>query len=179
MAELIGLEKVNDVINHFLRKEFKITAEPGAEFQAFTTERIVNYTFAPTTDCVQHFISDAEQRYPGITADPFLWLLFHEVGHVMTESMWSQDERNYFNTQKRKYFYFEDEEEEQETAGFAYIDEDLLSDLYHAMPDEFMATRWAGEYMLKNTRKVAKFWAKLQPAILEFYEVNEVTAEEE
>lgn len=180
MAELVGLEKIEDIINRFLKKEFKITAELSEEFQAFIPERIVNYTFAPTSECVQNFIPDAEHRYPGITADPFLWLLFHEVGHIMTENMWTQDERNYFNDQKRKYFYIGDEtEEELQEASFAYIDEELLSDIYHAMPDEFMATRWAGDYMVKNGRKVAKFWAKLQPAILEFYALNDVDIEEE
>ena len=184
MAELFGLENINNIINKFLHKEFKIAAELSDEFQAFTTRNTVGYTLAPTQECVDQFLGDAEARFPDVTADPFLWLLFHEVGHIMTEHLWSDADRDYFNAQKNKYFDMGNDEEEEATEdsepqGYAFIDDEIAADLYHAFADENMATKWAGEYMLTHARKVAKFWAKLQPAILEFYVINDVDTEEE
>ena len=35
-----------------------------------------------------------------VNADIFLWALMHEIGHCMTEDMWTDEEREYFNYQK-------------------------------------------------------------------------------
>lgn len=153
------MDEILKIVNKFLKK-MGITAYWNEEFEAICTESKIGITLAPLAEDTELFVRDAMMRYPEIAADPFLWLMFHEVGHVMTEGMWSEEEQEYFDYQKEKCSYIEDTQSR--------------NDWYHATPDEFMATRWAAMYMKKNTKKVAKFWDKLSAAIVDFYDKNKI-----
>ena len=158
------MENILKVVNKFLKKNFNITAYWNVDFEALTAVRKVGFTIAPLAEDTQFFVNDAIARYPYINADPFLWLLFHEVGHVMTENVWTAEELEYFDAQKESLAYTEDDQ--------------MRNDWYHAVPDEFMATRWAANYMAKNQKKVAKFWNELKSAIIKFYEDNQIDYQE-
>lgn len=157
--KLKGLKKVNKVVNEFT-KQFGVRAELGTEFQAYCDEMIINYTLTCDADEKYYFIQDAEERYPYIKADIFLWCLMHEIGHCVTDTFWTETEQEYFMAQKE--------------AMTCIVDDDIRNDWYHACPDEFFATKWAGDYMTKHPKKIAKFWKKMQKAIMEFYYKNNV-----
>ena len=147
MAKLKGAKRINKIINEFTEKNFGIHAEMGFEFQAFCGDRLINYTFVMTSKSINYFKADAETRFPEVQADIFLWCLMHEIGHCMTDNMWSFEEQAYFDAQKEM---------------LAYIERDCdRYSWYHVLPDEYMATKFAGEYMKAHPKKMAKFWNKL------------------
>ena len=159
--ELKGIRKVEKIIHDFTTKNFGVTARLDTEFEAFCDNgrKLIGYTFLTDEGGEGELIADAIQRYPNLNADIFLWGLMHEVGHCMTEQMWTPEEREYFNNQKK---IIEDEEVEFEIANVCY----------HCCPDEFFATRWAGDYMMAHPRKMKKFWNKLQTELLKMYRKN-------
>ena len=162
MAKVKGLKRINKIINKFT-EQFGIKAVLNDDFEAHCGEMIIGYTFAVNADDGYYFLSDVAMRYPDIEADIFLWSLMHEIGHCMTDSMWTEEELEYFWYQKER---MTNEEKDY-----------LRNDWYHATPDEFFATKWAGEYMLRHQKKICKFWNKLQPAIERMYRLNGVTDE--
>lgn len=161
MARIKGIKKVDKIINDFTQKNFGVTARFDTEFEAFCDNgrRLIGYTFLATENGEGQFIDDAIKRYPNVNADIFLWALMHEIGHCMTEDMWTDEEREYFNYQK-------------DIICEADVDENEMNAWYHVCPDEFTATRWAGEYMTKHPRKMKKFWTELQTALIQMYVKN-------
>ena len=157
MAKLKGIKRIDRIINDFTA-QFGITANLDTEFQAFCNDMTIGYTLVFDAVNKELFIEDVKARYPEVTADIFLWCLMHEIGHCMTEQMWSEEEREYFNYQKDRLAF---QEEDQDRA-----------DWYHACPDEFFATKWAGDYMRKHPKKIAKFWNELQAATMRMYRKN-------
>ena len=155
--KLKGIKKIDKLINKFT-KQFNVTANLGSDFQAFCDDRTIEYTLTIDKESIEYFINDAEKRYPDIKADIFLWCLLHEIGHVITDVIWTDEEFEYF--------------EEQKTEMTRYSDADLRNNWYHCLPDEFLATRWAGNYMRKHPKKIAKFWAEMQSEIIKFYKKN-------
>ena len=158
MAKLKGIKKIDKIINNFTR-QFGVIARFDTEFEAFCDDMTVGYTLLGSPTGTGDFIADATKRYPDVTADIFLWALMHEIGHCMTENMWTEEEREYFWDQK-------------DVIMSAEIGIEEMNAWYHACPDEFFATKWAGDYMRNHPKKVGKFWKKLQPAILDMYKRN-------
>lgn len=158
MTKIKGIKKVNKIINKFT-EQFGVTCRYDTEFEAFCDNgrKLVGYTFLDT-GCGD-FVEDAQKRYPEINADIFLWALMHEIGHCMTENMWTQEEREYFWYQKDMIVDME-------------IEEEGMNAWYHCCPDEFFATKWAGDYMRNHPKEMKKFWNKLQCAILQMYAKN-------
>ena len=163
-----GIKRINRIINEFTWRNFHVKAKLHTDFLAHCEEKIIGYTLVVGQNDVEFFIEDAEKRFPNINADPFLWLLMHEIGHCMTDGMWTEAELERFAEQKEKMTEVEDE-------GFLL---EIKNDWYHSVPDEYFATRWAGEYMTKYPKKIAKFWNKLQPEIIKFYIMNGLFNEE-
>ena len=163
--ELKGIKKIDRIINKFTKKNFGITARFDTEFEAFCDNgrRLIGYTLLATENGEGNFIKDAIKRYPDVTADIFLWALMHEIGHCMTEDMWTEEEREYFYFQKDRIAICGNETD---------IEEEDMNTWYHACPDEFFATRWAGEYMRNHPKKMKKFWIELQTALIQTYVKN-------
>jgi hypothetical protein len=159
MAKIKGLKRINKIINEFT-SQFGVRADLDSEFEAFCDEKRIGYVLFFNEDDKNFFIEDARKRYPGITADIFLWCLLHEIGHCMTEEMWTEEECLYFAEQKEAMTNIEDDQ--------------LRNDWYHACPDEFFATKWAGDYMMNHTEEIAELWTKLQAAIIRMYKKNGV-----
>lgn len=157
MAKLKGLKKIDKIINEFTA-QFGVTTDLDTEFEAFCDQMKIGYTLVYGEMDKDFFIEDAQMRYPEIKADIFLWCLLHEIGHCLTEGLWTEEEREYFWAQKEACAYMRDDKDR--------------NDWYHACPDEFFATKWAGDYMRNHPKKVAKFWNKLQPAIMNMYIKN-------
>ena len=159
--EIKGIKKIDKIINNFTMKNFGVTARFDTEFEAFCDEgrKLIGYTLITTEGGEGQFIEDATRRYPEINADIFLWALMHEIGHCMTEDMWTPEEREYFYYQKDMIYEME-------------VEEEGMNAWYHACPDEFFATKWAGDYMRNHPKKMKKFWNELQVAMLQMYEKN-------
>ena len=159
--EIKGIKKIDKIINNFTMKNFGVTARFDTEFEAFCDEgrKLIGYTLITTEGGEGQFIEDATRRYPEINADIFLWALMHEIGHCMTEDMWTPEEREYFYYQKDMIYEME-------------VEEEGMNAWYHACPDEFFATKWAGDYMRSHPKKMKKFWNELQVAMLQMYKKN-------
>lgn len=164
MAKIKGLNKIDRIINEFTL-QFDIKADLDTEFQAFCDTMTIGYALFFNEEDRMYFINDAEKRYPEIKADIFLWALMHEIGHCMTDDMWTEEEKAYFEEQKETIAWMPADTEE---------DEQLRNDFYHNVPDEFFATKWAGDYMREHPKKIAKFWNELQAAIMRMYRKNGV-----
>lgn len=161
MAKVKGLKKLNKIINEFTKENFGVKAKLGSEFLAYPQIQTINYAIASSTEDINFFITDAIAKYPHIQADPFLWLLLHEIGHCQTDAIFTEEESEYFNNRKEELEYIQDDQ--------------LRNDYYHCLPDEFLATRWAANYMINHQKKLTKFWKnKLQPALIDFYTKNSV-----
>ena len=158
MIELKGIDRLNKVVNDFTA-QFGVTAELGPEFQAFCDNNHINFAINYDEEDGQYFLADVEKRYPEIEADIFIWCLLHEIGHCRTEHLWSAEEAEYFEYQK-------------EQLACNIEDDQLRNDWYHAVPDEFFATKWAGDYMMEHIEEVAKFYYDFEEALNMFYAEN-------
>lgn len=165
MAKLKGTKRLEKVVNKFTKKNFGVTAKMGAEFLAYCDSQVINFTLAMNEDDVNYYLNDVKERYPYIQANIFLWCLLHEVGHCKTDYLWSAEENAYFMKQKEDMTSVEDDK--------------VRNAWYHALPDEYIATKWAGEYMTNHPKKIAKFWSKMQAELLKFYVKNGLLAENE
>ena len=159
MAKIKGLNRINRIVNEFT-EQFGVTAKLDTEFQAFCDDMTIGYALFFNEDSREFFVNDAEKRYPEVKADIFLWAFMHEIGHCMTDHLWSEEEQAYFEQYKEDMTYIMDDQER--------------NDCYHACPDEFMATKWAGDYMRDHADEIAEFWNKLQAAIMRMYRKNGV-----
>ena len=90
MAKLKGIKKIDRIINNFT-KNFNIKADLGEEFLAYCDDRLINYTLVIDEADINYFIEDAEKRFPDVQADIFLWSLMHEIAHIMTDDMWTEE----------------------------------------------------------------------------------------
>lgn len=158
MDSLKGLKKVTKRINKFTQKNFGLTSVCGVDFRTYPAHKEIHFCFVIPQADIDYYLNDVAERYPQVQADIFLWCLMHEIGHCMTDEIWSEEETAYFKNQKEMLAYLEDDE--------------MRNAWYHALPDEYLATRWAANYMIHNSKKIAKFWRKLQADLVEFYEKN-------
>lgn len=162
MGEMIkGLDKLEKVVNDFTMKNFGVTAEFGAEFEAMPSIKTIHFNIIVDDDMQIATIDDMEARFPNIHADMFFWLLMHEVGHCMTDDIWDEDDEHYFDKMK-------------EDRLAAYFDGDMFAknEWYHVIPDEYFATKWAGLYMSEHPKKMRKFAKKFHKEFMKFIEKN-------
>lgn len=157
-ATVIGFEELDRAFNEFTQL-FGVKAILADEFQAFVHSGEVGYSVFFSTIGEEFFLANAEARYPDIQADIGLWALMHEIGHIKTWGLWTEEEQDYFE------HYTEEEIPEIEDDETRYI-------AYFNTPIEFMATRWAGETMRREPAMIGAAWAKLQNAMMEFYRIN-------
>ena len=156
-----GYKRIRKVVNEFT-STFGIRAEWGEEFQALPTDKIITFTVIVDEDMNEVFLADAENRFPAVHANLFLWLLMHEIGHCMTDALWTMDDEEYFKKAKDKLNEYFDTSEN-------------INEWYHKIPDEYMATKWAGEYMTCHPKKMKKFNKKMNEAMKNFCEKNDIT----
>lgn len=159
-AELKGIKKLDKAFNKFTQA-FGVKASLAAEFEAYVGTNEIGYTVFFSTTGREFFLENAEARYPDIKADIGLWCLMHEIGHIKTWDMWSKDEQEYFSYLTDEYIPEIEDDAERYRA-------------YHNTPIEYMATKWAGDTMMREPEKIAKRWRKLQNALMAFYRANDL-----
>lgn len=154
-------KELQKVINNFT-KTFGVKAKWGNEFEASPTQKVVYFTVVVDADMDEVFLEDAENRYPYVHANLFLWLLMHEIGHCMTDYLWTSEDEDYFEEAKNNLDEF-----------FGY---DVVSknEWYHKIGDEYMATKWAGEYMMAHPKKMQNFCKEMNKAMKIFCKKNAI-----
>lgn len=157
-----GMKAITKVVNEFTQT-FGVTAKWGKEFEALPTNKIVFFTVLVDEDMDKVFLEDAETRYPEIHANLFLWLLMHEIGHCMTDYLWTSEDEDYFMDTKDRL---------DDVFG---TDVELKNEWYHKIGDEYMATKWAGEYMIAHPKKMKKFCRKMNEVMGIFCKKNKIT----
>jgi hypothetical protein len=156
-----GMKAITKVVNEFTQT-FGVTAEWGIEFEALPTDKIIHFTIIVDEDMDRVFLEDAETRFPAVHANLFLWLLMHEIGHCMTDHLWTMDDEAYFMKVKDKLDEYFDTSES-------------VNEWYHTIGDEYMATKWAGEYMTAHPKKMKRFCRRMNKAMEIFCEKNEIS----
>lgn len=159
--EIKGSEFIEKMINDFTMENFGIHAVLDTEFLAYCEDKVIGYTYIYEEYARDYFIKDAQKRFPEINADIFLWCLFHEIGHVMTNDVWTEADTWYFAERK-------------EELANTIEDDQTRFDLYHSIADEYVATNWAGNFMKNHADIVGDFWNRLQPAMQLMFFINDL-----
>lgn len=161
---------IENVLNDFL-KEFEVTAEVGKDFCYLWEENKIRVALAVPDFQTIKFMEDFHNRAPEIKLDCFLACFFHELGHCETVDLLTDEEE--LECFRKRGILNEEAAKTTDEVKLAVICEE-----YHKLPDEYLATEWAINYIRNNVDKVAKFWADLQKAILTVYKENEVEDED-
>lgn len=141
------LDRIENTVNEYLKK-FDLEGELDNEF-AYYRDGLVTYSVVVTERFDNLFLNFCETQFPLINAPIFLWSLFHEIGHAMT-----------------------DDEIDDETYDFCFnaklgldgeSDEDTMT--YFNLPDEKKATEWGYYYMLNHEEEVKELWEKIRVEI--------------
>ena len=165
MAKLKGLNKLTRELNKYVKETFGVTCRFGKEFQALPTDKIVDYAILIPVWMQDTFFADVHDRFPDIEVTDFTWLLFHEIGHCMTDDMWTQEDENYFKKQRKLL-------NKEPLAN----DVELKNEIYHTMPDEYFATRWAANYIREHEDEIYEFEEMWYEVFSDFITKNEIEA---
>ena len=165
--DLMGIEKIDTIINAFLAKiDSSLCAEIDTDFSYWYKPHKISYAIVIDEVSIKHFMNNFHRLAPDINCDPFLACLSHEIGHAQTCRLINEDEEIYCDNIKRE-------------INFEYCNNDVsderdieLHQKYFDLPDEYVATMWAIEYIRNNVDAIAAFWNELQTAIKEFYQIN-------
>lgn len=141
------INRINDILNDFLIP-FDCEACFGTDFMYTPSKSRITYALLIADTQGEHFRQFAENIFPEIKADIFLWSFFHELGHHETDEFFdtpdwvAYDRMCRSNPSDSEYFNF---------------------------PTEYEATCWAGRYMKTHIEDVTELWNKLKPEIHRFF----------
>lgn len=161
MIELKGEAEITNIIDEFLNP-FGCTSTMWLDFSYYYESNLITWSLLVSDTTDNTFKQFVEKEFSYITADLFLWSLLHELGHHETCDYWSEEEQIKFDEQKDKL--------ENSTEDYA---KSCIE--YYYIQDEYEATKWAADYMEEHIEKISELWDKLQEAIMNFYELNEIT----
>ena len=152
-------EKLTKILNDFI-KPFHTACYYGADFGYSPILKEISYSLVMADKGTKAFMEHFNTLAPDITCDAFLVSFLHELGHHMTLSAFSEEEMDE---------YYDDVEYIR-----AHLEDGEFSDEeYFNLPIEAAATNWAIDFIRNNASALAKWWTKVQSAILEIYD-NEV-----
>ena len=170
---LKGIERINGILNKFLC-DFDCTAEVDVDFGYYSHLNLITYSFVCTKISDVMFSNVVTALCPNIKCDIFLWSLLHELGHHETIDDLSDVDYNYSQDEKQRI--------SKQLSGISAETEEKLymriANEYYFLPDEIAATCWAVDFVTKNQYKVRQLWNELQPAIKDFYTLNELELED-
>ena len=134
---------IYDITRDFVRSinpEIKTTFFEN-EFYAISSEKIINLTFVP--DEFDGLYDAFLREHFGISINPFLIGMLHEIGHIMTFDETLDHERSII-------YYLLD-------IDFDYKRFRDFTNMYFAIPSEFEATKWGVEYYLSHKEHCDNF----------------------
>jgi hypothetical protein len=162
--ELKGISRIENILNEFLAP-FECTAKLGNEFTYCSVDNIIEFTLVFPTQDDKDFLEFAHQLRPQVKADVFLISLMHELGHAETMDEWEDSE----------YFSMRDEKDIiSDSVTQFVISRSEANFQYFNIPDEKRATEWGLDYMINHSQEISSLWHNLQPAILDFYRINNI-----
>ena len=157
---LIAKDKLEQCITECIAP-FGLTAKLDTDFAYYYMKDLVTFSLF-TFDCVNDFMLDAESRFPKVFGiSPFMWALFHEVGHHETGDDLT-DEEIELSKQIKESINSEDPNSRL---------------LYFTCPDEYAATEWAGCFIEEHLAEVEEMWNKIAYALGKFYQANDIVDE--
>ena len=141
------LDRLTAILNEYCKK-FDLEVFDDTDF-AFYRDGTISYTVVVTERFDRMFLNYCETNFPLIHAPIFLWSLFHEIGHAMTDDEIDDEVYEFcFNTK----------------LGLnGENDEDTMT--YFDLPDEKKATEWGYYYMLNHEQEVSELWDRIRPLI--------------
>lgn len=161
MELLRGVERINNILNHFL-EDFDCSAEMSSDFCYWHSKNLINYTLAIPNNEDKWFQEFANTLMPELKCDSFLLAFFHELGHHETIDDIDDD----------IYAYCEDIKDEINMEDRATRENNFK---YFNLPVEKIATEWGLTYMKTHEKEVADLWNTLQPALYDFYILNNIS----
>lgn len=155
MAKL-NTSAIDDILNKFL-EPFEATAFAGYDFAYFYKKSEIMYSFVTDARMDKLFMLNAKNLGLKCKIDTFLLAFLHELGHHETLDQIEDQEADYSRDVKKT---------------LTSTDEDCI--IYFNLPDERAATEWAINYIHNHAEELARLWQDLQPAILNFYQINNI-----
>lgn len=156
------IKNITNIIQTFLdENSFDCMVQESTEFWYDEVDEMIFYAFAVTEKHDELFNNFNHELGLKYNCDNFILSLFHEIGHHETLHLIEPEERAF----DEKVI---DQIESKSELGI----EDYS--LYYRLTSEQIATQWAVDYINNNPEKVKALWDKVQPAILKFYEDNEI-----
>ena len=142
-ADFVPQRSIYDIVREFVK-----SIDPGIvvtfkedEFYAMSQLKIINLTFKP--DEYDSLYDDFLMARFGISMNPFLAGMLHEIGHIMTFDRQLDRERSII------YYLLDIDFEIERFRDF--------TNMYFAIPSEFEATRWGVEYYLSHKEHCDNF----------------------
>lgn len=167
MAELLGLETIDEIINDFVG-QFGLDAELDNDFSSYIEDDLIGYPLVMIDAADKYFIPFTRNLAPDVDIDIYIVSLMHEVGHIFTREQFDDEAWQADCDAKNRI-----------DAGMALLknDEESVEALYNEyfnLPDEKAATLWGLNYIRNNFEEISAFWSRLQAAIMNFYQMNGV-----
>lgn len=167
MSGLYGVDKINSILNSFL-EEWECTVSLDSDFAYYHSSNLITYSVVIADNFGDKlFMSLVNKLCPEIKGDIFLWSLLHELGHHETIDDLEDDEIAYCQDEKERITRELEKCMDAETGA-------RIASQYYVLPDEYAATAWAADFVRHNVKKVEQLWNELQPAIMEFYSLNNI-----
>lgn len=154
----MNADRITAIINEFLQP-FDLTAQLDTDFCYYWQYDVVGYALVVTEKFDRLWTYYLHNHYPEVTAPLFIWSILHEVGHAETDDMISPEGHMKIDIYKKRL--------NPKREGHIYK--------YFHCADEVLATDWAYKYIISHPEEVKALWDRLQPAILEFYEQENIT----
>lgn len=154
--KIVGLKEIVDIVNDFT-KQFNCKAEIDSDFWIDISNNRIHFALFLSERDNMEFMDSVYRCRPNVTMDIFMWSLLHEIFHAETYDDLTDEEIEYSRDMK-----------------------DLISMgeiprcEYYDLPIERLATEGAVKYANTHFKELKSFWEKLQPAILNFYEINNI-----
>lgn len=155
------IKDINNYLNNWLKEnDFECCALFDVDFSFDCTNDIIYYSLIVPGDHDELFLKVCQEYKPEIgNCDNFILSFFHELGHYMTQDIFSEKEWEDY------YSYFAPDNDSDDSYYLRY----------YKSPIEYEATMWACDYIVSNSDKVSEWWRGLQPLILDFYKENDIT----
>ena len=171
MAEIKGLRELNIGFSNIVRPFGINGMVNGEDFQWRPDRNIIEYTLAEfdyRQEWLREFIL---LTFDYEVENDFMITLFHEIGHSKTYNNLTKEEDDYCNEVKAKIYAIANDED-----AIVTVDEEKAYQFeYWNLPDEYLATQWAIEYIKENPDYVNDIWDEINRLLFDFYEINEVT----
>lgn len=158
--KLQGVDKIENILNTFL-EPFECSAQLGSDFSYWYSDSLINFALVVTETNDRDFQEFCKELQPKLHCDIFLLSFMHELGHHETVDEWEDDEYLDMKIQKEKINKMKVSQKEK---NFMYFN----------IPDEKRATEWGLQYIMEHQTEMMQLWNKVQQAILQFYQLNDI-----